>query len=403
MTERYRFGRFVVDPDRMTLHRDGLLLDVKPRVLDLLLALVTRSNETVTRETLLAEVWRSDAATSNNLAQHVFLLRETLGESGGAVQSVPRVGYRLVMDVKRETTAPSPSLISRLKTIAVDLAGMRTAGALYHSADAFREILAIDRKSVEANVGLARVHLRLAEVDTMRARNLYEEAGTYAKRALELDDSDAQARLMRAYVEMNLRFDWTLAESLIIAAMSDAPVDAKIAHLDLILRSGNVARALEFSELYASQHPADERIALYRGTALYFAGEYADARICLESLLARKRTLGEARVRLAETLYALGETGGAIWHLYEVTRERGDIATIPSAFFDEALVLRSVVCPEQANDTEIATFSARALRASLSGQAGGADFLAEAVELREPGARYAASHPLFAPLHISSS
>src|SRR5690348_12698561 len=99
MTERYRFGRFVVDPDRMTLQRDGLLLDVKPRVLDLLLALVTRSNETVTRETLLAEVWRSDAATLNNLAQHVFLLRETLGESGAAVQTVPRVGYRLVMDV----------------------------------------------------------------------------------------------------------------------------------------------------------------------------------------------------------------------------------------------------------------------------------------------------------------
>lgn len=403
MTERYRFGRFVVDPERMTLHRDGLLLDVKPRVLDLLLALVTRPNETVTRETLLTEVWRSDSATLNNLAQHVFLLRETLGEAGAAVQTVPRVGYRLVMDVKRETAAPSPSLVSRLKTIAADLAGMRTAGALHHSADAFREILAIDEKSVEANVGLARVRLRLAEVDPMAARGLYEGADTYAKRALELDSSDAQARLMLAYVEMNLRFDWTLAESLILAAMPDAPVDAKIAHLDLILRSGNIERAVELAELYDAQHPAQERIALYRGTALYFSGEYTDARICLESVLARRRTLGEARVRLAETLHALGESGAAIWHLHEVTRERGDIATIPSAFFDEALVLRSAVCPEEANDDDTTTFSARALKASLSGQPGGADFLAQAIELREPGVRYAAAHPLFTHLRISSS
>jgi DNA-binding winged helix-turn-helix (wHTH) protein len=95
----YRFGPFRVDPIREQLWRGDREVPLNRKAVRLLLALIERSGEVVSKEDLLQRVWPQRGATANNLTQHVFMLRGALGESTGKqryVLTVPGVGYQFV-------------------------------------------------------------------------------------------------------------------------------------------------------------------------------------------------------------------------------------------------------------------------------------------------------------------
>jgi DNA-binding response OmpR family regulator len=78
---------------------DGREVGLRPREMDLLLALLARRNQAVSRPTLLAEVWgyRPDART-RTVDWHVAELRRKLEPDPSApryLRTVRHVGYRL--------------------------------------------------------------------------------------------------------------------------------------------------------------------------------------------------------------------------------------------------------------------------------------------------------------------
>ena len=74
---------------------------------DVLIALLVRDGQLVTKDELLKEVWPDTFVEEGNLARHIFLLRKTLGETpDGAsyVETVPKRGYRFVGPVERDNS-----------------------------------------------------------------------------------------------------------------------------------------------------------------------------------------------------------------------------------------------------------------------------------------------------------
>jgi eukaryotic-like serine/threonine-protein kinase len=93
---RYRFGSAEFDEARLDLRVGGLRVDIEQRPLQVLLALLRRAGEVVTKEELLDDVWLGRPTVENVLANAVAKLRRSLGVADAErIQTVPRAGYRI--------------------------------------------------------------------------------------------------------------------------------------------------------------------------------------------------------------------------------------------------------------------------------------------------------------------
>mgnify|MGYP003297872057 CR=1 FL=1 len=98
----YGFGPFVLDARRRLLLRDGDPVQLTPKALDLLVALVERRGRVVEKDELLRVVWPDQFVEEANLSVNMSALRKALGERASEnqfVATVPRRGYRFVADM----------------------------------------------------------------------------------------------------------------------------------------------------------------------------------------------------------------------------------------------------------------------------------------------------------------
>lgn len=99
----YEFGPFRVDPDKELLVRGEETVPLTPKTFQVLLVLIRRKKEVVTKEELLQAVWPDTFVEEANLSRNIFLLRKALGESPQDRQyivTVPGRGYRFAEDVQ---------------------------------------------------------------------------------------------------------------------------------------------------------------------------------------------------------------------------------------------------------------------------------------------------------------
>ena len=98
---RYRFCGHILSPARRTLVRDGRELPLTPRCFDLLVLLVERRNEAVSRRDILDSVWSDVIVTDGALSQAARILRRTLDDDPRHpvfIRTVQRHGYRFVFE-----------------------------------------------------------------------------------------------------------------------------------------------------------------------------------------------------------------------------------------------------------------------------------------------------------------
>src|SRR5277367_894099 len=98
----YRFGQFVLDPDKRALCRADSPVSLTPRAFDVLLFLVQNPNRLVTKEELLQAVWGDTFVEEGNLTQYISHLRKALGdnsEDSRLIVTIARKGYQLTVDV----------------------------------------------------------------------------------------------------------------------------------------------------------------------------------------------------------------------------------------------------------------------------------------------------------------
>jgi DNA-binding winged helix-turn-helix (wHTH) protein len=101
MIERYiRFGPFQVDQQHQEVTRGGSRLMLQGKVYQVLLALLEKQGEVVTREEIRARLWTTDVHVnySANINAYVTKLRLALGDSSKLyIETIPRQGYCLVL------------------------------------------------------------------------------------------------------------------------------------------------------------------------------------------------------------------------------------------------------------------------------------------------------------------
>src|SRR5688572_4692247 len=100
----YEFGPFRLDTRERVLLRNGRSLQLKPKVYDTLLALISQSGHVVEKEELMKQVWPDVAVEENNLTGNIFALRRAFAEYD-CIETVPRRGYRFTAEVKRVQVA----------------------------------------------------------------------------------------------------------------------------------------------------------------------------------------------------------------------------------------------------------------------------------------------------------
>jgi len=99
----YEFGPYRLDPGRKLLLRNGDPVALTSKALEILVVLVERSEQVVTKDELMKEVWPNSFVEEANLTQHVSMVRKALGETPQDhryIVTFPGQGYRFAGGVR---------------------------------------------------------------------------------------------------------------------------------------------------------------------------------------------------------------------------------------------------------------------------------------------------------------
>ena len=118
------FGPWRVRPTLREIEGPRGTIRVKPKSMEVFLALLKRPGEVLSREELLAEVWKDTYVTDEVLTQSVAQLRRAFDDDPAGpqvIETVPRVGYRLL--VVPRSAEPRVGPVQRASRRASDLVG----------------------------------------------------------------------------------------------------------------------------------------------------------------------------------------------------------------------------------------------------------------------------------------
>jgi len=96
---RFRFDEFVISPRQRLLLRNGVPVPLIPKYFDLLVLLVERRGDAVSKDAIFSAIWTDVIVSDGALAQAVRTLRRTLGDNPREprfIRTVSRHGYQFV-------------------------------------------------------------------------------------------------------------------------------------------------------------------------------------------------------------------------------------------------------------------------------------------------------------------
>lgn len=139
----YRFGDVEVDCPRGVLRRSGREVVLRQQTFQVLLYLLERHGQLVTKEELVESIWRGAAVTDNALVQCVADIRRALGDDSRHprfVKTFPKVGYRFIGPI--EEISPAQTAFVEIEEItAVEVEFERETVTETHGRDAQAEAL----------------------------------------------------------------------------------------------------------------------------------------------------------------------------------------------------------------------------------------------------------------------
>ena len=107
------FGPFRIDQQRQEVTRNGARLKLQGKVYQVLLTLLEKPGEVVTREELRMRLWPADTHVNYdaNVNTTVNKLRQALGDSSDKplyIETIPRRGYCLLLQPEVSDKSPQP-------------------------------------------------------------------------------------------------------------------------------------------------------------------------------------------------------------------------------------------------------------------------------------------------------
>ena len=106
----YQFEDYSLDVDRQELRRGTELVDVEPKVLDLLQYLIRNRQRVVSKDDLIEHVWHGRIISESTLTSRITAARHAIGDSGDRqrlIRTVARKGIRFVGEVRSDKSSPT--------------------------------------------------------------------------------------------------------------------------------------------------------------------------------------------------------------------------------------------------------------------------------------------------------
>jgi pimeloyl-ACP methyl ester carboxylesterase/DNA-binding winged helix-turn-helix (wHTH) protein len=110
---QFLFENHVLDADRRELRRGSDLIAVEPQVFDLLLYLVQNRERVVSKDDLIATIWRGRIVSDSTLTSRINAVRKAVGDNGEEqrlIRTIARKGVRFVCSVDEPPEATSRSM-----------------------------------------------------------------------------------------------------------------------------------------------------------------------------------------------------------------------------------------------------------------------------------------------------
>jgi DNA-binding winged helix-turn-helix (wHTH) protein len=341
MTERsrtlLRFGTFDIDPLPAELFRSGRKVHLAPQAFQLLLLLVNRAGDMVSREEIRRSLWPDgtfvdfDAAVNACISQ----IRTVLGDRATTprfIETLPRRGYRFIAPIERVdssvpviagvVTAPNVTpTVSMTQSIALTALALVGAVALFaatmvadHQPDAarslgvdvlqkferarsgledaspgdlldrvkmFEAVLARAPEFADAYIGLADAKLLLATYRTEDPQSAYAAAKAAAGKAFAIDRRRGDAHGL--YAAATLLFDWNFEDASrhFERALTLSPRSPRVHHwyARYLTAIGRHGEAVDHARRAVALRATSPHAVTHLGVALFYAGRYPEARL----------------------------------------------------------------------------------------------------------------------------
>jgi len=202
---RFVFEPFELDPARRRLTSAGEPVAISDRQLDVLLLLVARSGQIISKDDLLQAAWKDVAVGDNSLEQVISSLRRLLGvHASGApyIETVARRGYRFGVPVARraprESDAGLDALLAPHRAFIEGRAALETLEGeqVRRAREVFEDALLSVPDHASAHVGLANacvMQFEMTRADPAPDTAALAMAADHAREACRLDPRFGEA------------------------------------------------------------------------------------------------------------------------------------------------------------------------------------------------------------------
>lgn len=250
-----RSGPIVIDPFHFEVRISGRRVGLEPQVMKVLVHLLERPGEVITKEELLRKVWEGRYVGDEVVAVAAYQIRKALGDRASKpryLETVHRRGYRWIGPVAQDDSRPPGGLrlTERLapRRIAIAAFGLlaasvtlfllpgpsppkpprealalyeqgryfldrRTSESLNRAAESFEAAIALAPELAPAYAGLADTLSVRADMGLAHPADVVDRAQELAEHALALDAGSAEAWTSSGLVHFLLRFDLQRGEA----------------------------------------------------------------------------------------------------------------------------------------------------------------------------------------------
>jgi DNA-binding winged helix-turn-helix (wHTH) protein len=201
---RFAFERFELDPVRRRLTASGEPIAISERQIDVLLLLVARAGQIISKDDLLRAGWNDVAVGDNSLEQVISSLRRLFGPhpDGVYIETVPRRGYRFGVAVTRvtprESDAGLDALLAPHRAFIEGRAALETleGDRVAQAREVFEDALRTAPEYASAHIGLANAYVmqfEMTRADPAPDAAALALATHHAREACRLDPQSGEA------------------------------------------------------------------------------------------------------------------------------------------------------------------------------------------------------------------
>lgn len=334
-----RFGAFEVDRDSGEIRRNGLRLRLNGKPVELLLLLIDRAGEVVSREDIRKHLWSDGTFVDfeHGLNAAMTRLRHALGDSARAprfIETVPRRGYRWIAPLRSDEPAARSQFpvrwIAAVIVLIIISIGFPSGHGPQRPAKTAHDARALAVRAAELN---------RAGLKTIASAPLHRQAYVAAETALQLDPGMAEAYVARATARLRLDWDWQAAENDLRRAIELNPrfARARQTYAYLLAGRGRIEEANAQIDIARRLEPDSQEVRRDAGVILYVSRRYAAAIETLAPLLVMNPSDADATRVLADAFFHAGDEQRAAAHYTrwlelvgvpaaEVQRVRGTLA-----------------------------------------------------------------------------